>query len=146
MFLFDSICPKQLPGLWWVRLSYPQCRSGTSADPIIHGPLCGEDPSVRARTCISSEVRIERMSRTGGRAEPRLPSTTTGVSRSREPRVSCPWCRPGPGGCEPLAPAVTRAPCVRDPKLHGLLLQLSRLACHLENIIYFCLLYLKTNT
>lgn len=53
---------------------------------------------------------------------------------------SCVWAvhgaGRGPGGCEPLG-SVTWTLCVRDPKLHGLLLQLSCLACHLEKRYLF---------
>lgn len=42
--------------------------------------------------------------------------------------------------------SVTLTLCISDLKLHWLLLQLSHLVWHLENIIYFCLLYLKKKT
>lgn len=39
--------------------------------------------------------------------------------------------------------SMTLTLCISDLKLHWLLLQLSHLAWQLENIIYFCLVYLK---
>lgn len=47
-----------------------------------------------------------------------------------------------PNRCQHLG-SMTLTLCMCDLKLYWLLLQLSRLACHLESIIYFCLLYLN---
>lgn len=59
---------------------------------------------------------------------------------------ACVWAVHGksrlPNRCGHLS-SMTLTLCMCDLKLHWLLLQLSHLACHLENIIYFCLLYLK---
>lgn len=89
---------------------------------------------------------VEEQEQTVGVLTPCLPSTMVGILEAErwawELMCALHGKSRSPNRCQQLS-SMALTLCICDLKLYWLLLQLSRLACHWESIIYFCLLYLN---